>query len=125
VVAARDQKKRWRRTGFAAKFEGRMAEAEADVRAAIVSGDSRGALHLARAAYGSEASKLRDRLPDAGAVRDVETAAQLLALAEQLVAYKPERFADRRPVPPPQQLLAAFDLALAEARAHAQPGGRP
>jgi hypothetical protein len=106
-------------TGFSDKFAGRMLAAEAAIRAALAAGDSRRALHLARAAYGSEATKLRRRRSADGALTDAEMAASLLAVAEGLGTYKPARSGKRREAPSPAALVAAFDQALARARSEA------
>jgi hypothetical protein len=103
-------------TGFMVKFAGRMVDAEAAIRAAIVTGDTRRVLHLAREAYGSEAAKLRTRRPEDGALTDVEMAARLLADTERLSAYKPVRSGNPREMPSTDELLAAFDRALGETR---------
>lgn len=107
-------------TAFTDKFAGRMLAAEAAIRAALAAGDSRKALHLARGAYGSEATKLRSRRPADGALTDAEMAASLLAVAEGLGAYKPVRSGNRRRTPSAAELVAAFDQALARAREGAE-----
>jgi hypothetical protein len=103
-------------TAFTDKFAGRMLAAEAAIRAALAAGESRRALHLARAAYGSEATKLRRRRPADGALTDAEIAASLLAVTEGLGAYQPARSGKTRRAPSPGELVAAFDAALARAR---------
>jgi hypothetical protein len=103
-------------TSFADRFLGRVSAAEAEIRAALAAGNSRKALHLARAAYGSEAAKLRAHRPDAGALTDAEMAASLLAVTEGLSAYKPDRSGRAREAPSPERLLEVFQATLAKAR---------
>jgi hypothetical protein len=106
--------------GFDERFAGRMTDAEAGIRAALVSGNPRRARHLASAAYGSEARKLSRRRPADSAITDAQMAAAELAAAESLKTFKPARPGNRRGIPSPRELLAAFDRTLAKARAEAQ-----